>query len=124
MEKISCFTRGEALGDPGPAMAQVCVLDESGRVLHDHAQSIGNSRADYAAYHAVLLGLQTVSAIMVGTDMSSAAVEIWIEHESVFKQLSHQSPVTDPALVPLFMAIHNIRVEQIGILTYRLGARS
>lgn len=122
METISCFTHGEAAGNPGASTVRVAIVDEAGHTLHIREQAIGNGTADFASYQAVLVGLQSLHE-MLGADTRVTIIELWVENEAIASQLNHEAPVTDPGLVPLFMAIHNLRVLHFPSLTYRLGSQ-
>lgn len=117
MEKIICCTEGVSRGNPGPAAVGVNITDVSGSVLHEIAQSIGNATVIYAAYHAVMVGLGTLETIF-GSETHTLAIELCLTNETVKKQLNAEVAVTDPGLIPLFMAIHNLRVTSFPNLEF------
>lgn len=109
MEKVICFTDGGARGNPGPAAIGVYITDEAGTVLRELAQTIGNSTNNFAEYQAVLIGLETVKQLL-GEATRTTQIEIRLDSELVKKQLNAEYQILEPGLVPLFMAIHNLRV--------------
>ncbi len=117
MQKIICFAHGASRGNPGPAAIGVYVTDESGQIVHELGQAIGNSTNTFAAYQAVMVGLETIQQIF-GNETTDTHVEICLDSEPVKKQLNAEDPITDPGLVPLFIAIHNVRVSSFPHLTY------
>jgi ribonuclease HI len=110
MKKIICYTDGGARGNPGPAAIGVYITDETGVVLSEVGEAIGNSTNNYAEYHAVMIGLETVKQIL-GDDTQNTTVEIRLDSELVKKQLNAEYQIKEPGLVPLFIAIHNLRVS-------------
>ncbi len=119
MQTVTCRTAGYAKGDPGPATIEVIITDETGTVIHEEARSIGNSTSDYAAYYAVLAGLEAMQSPLA-LELSRTVVSLELANATVASALRHETPVTDPGLVPLFVAIHNLRVThfpQIQIIT-------
>lgn len=57
---LSIFTDGGARGNPGPAGIGVHVVDEAGAVVHEIAQTIGDSTNNEAEYQAILVSLKWV----------------------------------------------------------------
>jgi ribonuclease HI len=117
METIICFTAGEANGNPGPAAIGVYIVGGDGAVLHEVGQGIGNGTATYAAYQAVLVGLQALTQIL-GSETKTVSIDLRLDNESVQEQLNAKRQITDPGLVPLFVAIHNLCVECFPNLTF------
>lgn len=119
MKKVICYTAGGARGNPGPAGIGVYITDEAGAMLREVGETIGNSTNNYAEYYAVMVGLETVKQIF-GEDTKTTDVEIRLDSELVKKQLNGESQINEPGLVPLFIAIHNLRVSSFPniILTH------
>ncbi len=109
MNKVICYTDGGARGNPGPAAIGVYITDEAGTVLKEVGQAIGNSTNNYAEYHAVMVGLETLKQVL-GEDTKVTDVEIRLDSELVKKQLNNEYQINEPGLVPLFIAIHNLQV--------------
>jgi ribonuclease HI len=57
---LSIFTDGGARGNPGPAGIGAYVVDENGTVIHQIAQTIGDSTNNEAEYQAILASLKWV----------------------------------------------------------------
>jgi len=108
---------GQTDGEPGPATITVQIADAHGVVLAAVTESIGNSTSDFAAYNAVLRGLQL--AIDVDADNTKTlAYEVRMDNVLVHQQLSHTQPITEPGLIPFFIEIHNLRIAYFPDLTY------
>ena len=116
MEKIIAYTDGGSRGNPGPAAAGVYVVDDSGAMVVEASQAIGNSTNNFAEYHGVLLALQTL-AQHYGNVTKEMAFEIRLDSELVQKQLNHEYQINEPGLIPMFIEIHNMRVANFPQLT-------
>jgi len=119
MEKIICYTAGRAQGNPGPAEIAVCIIDKQGQGGVAVKRSIGNASSDFAAYNAVMVGLQTLLE-KYGTQALITHFEIHLDNEPVKKQLNNEDQINDPGLVPMFIEIHNMRVVSFPNLTFLL----
>lgn len=118
MKKVICFTSGKASGNPGPAAIGVYITDDSGAVIKEIKQSIGNSNSNFAEYNAVMLALQTLIAIF-GQETLDMNFEICLDSELVKKQLNSETKINEPGQVPMFIEIHNMRVEFFPDLTFK-----
>jgi ribonuclease HI len=116
MQKVICYTAGGARGNPGPAAVGVYITDETGTVLREVGQAIGNSTNNYAEYQAVMIGLETLKEEL-GKETNQTQVEIRLNSELVKKQLNAEYQIKEPGLVPMFIAIHNLRVADFPHLT-------
>ena len=117
MKKVICYTDGGSRGNPGPAAIGVYITDESGVMIEEMAETIGNSTNNFAEYQAVLVGLQTVKALL-GDASVTTDVEIRLDSELVKKQLNAEYQIKEPGFVPLFIEIHNMRVASFPKLTF------
>lgn len=117
MEKVICYTDGEARGNPGPAGIGVYITDEAGKVIAQEKQKIGNSTDNFAEYNAVMLGLQTLKE-KYGKDTENTQFEIRLNSELVKKQLNGEYQINEPGFVPMFIEIHNMRVASFPHLTF------
>ncbi|MCA9360986.1 ribonuclease HI family protein [Candidatus Kaiserbacteria bacterium] len=119
MNKIIAYTDGGARGNPGPAGIGVYITDESGKVLKEVKEAIGNSTNNFAEYNAVLVALQTLKQLY-GKKSKEMSFEIRLDSELVKKQLNAEYQIKEPGLVPMFIEIHNLRVANFPnlILTH------
>ncbi len=116
MKRIICYTDGGARGNPGPAAIGVYAVDEAGNELFSHKATIGNSTNNFAEYQAVLEALSLVKQ-KYGNAIATCLVEVRLDSELVKKQLNAEYQIKEPGLVPLFIAIHNLRVASFPNLT-------
>ena len=110
METIIAYTAGEAQGNPGPAAAGVYITKSSGEMVYQEKKNLGNATNSFAEYYAVMLALQTFKHLY-GERCKEMHFEMRLESELVKKQLSNESQIKEPGLVPMFIEIHNMRVE-------------
>ncbi len=109
MQELFCDVCAVSRGNPGPTTITAVVTDVQGQVLSSVVRDVGNSTSLHGTYQAVLLGLDLLQAQVTSTHDSEVVLRL--SEELVMRQLAHEVPITDPGLVPLFMAVHNYRVE-------------
>ena len=116
METVIAYTDGGARGNPGPAAIGVYIVDANGKAIKEVKEKIGNSTNNYAEYHGVMVALNTLKALY-GKKTKDMNVELRMDSELVKKQLNGEYQIKEPGLVPLYMAIHNLRVANFPNLT-------
>lgn len=109
METIIAYTDGGARGNPGPAGIGVHVVDGVGKVVAEHKEYIGNSTNNFAEYQAVATALELLKQ-RYGKKTRDMQFELRLDSELVKKQLNAEYQIKEPGLIPLFIAIHNLRV--------------
>jgi ribonuclease HI len=116
MEKITAYTAGNTLGDPGPAAVGVYIIDGAGTPVEEIAQPIGNGTSDFAAYYGVMLALQILQK-MYGQKTKELKFDLYLDNEFVKEQLVGERVIKEPGLVPMFIEIHNLQIESFPTLT-------
>ena len=119
MEKVICYTGGGATGNPGPAAIGVYITDVVGSMMSEVGQTIGNSTAPFAAYQAVLVGLQTLKSLL-GEACRTTDIVLSLDNAFVTQQLNDEVEIKEPGFVPMFIEIHNMRVSSFPHLTFAL----
>ena len=117
METITLFTDGGSRGNPGPAAIGVHIVDASGTVLKQVAETIGNATNNYAEYWAVVRALQSAQEHF-GKHTKDTQFVLKLDSELVKKQLNNEYQIKEPGLVPLFIEIHNMRVASFPNLIF------
>jgi ribonuclease HI len=117
MKQITIFTSGDSRGNPGPAAIGVSFMDQSGTVINEIVETIGNATSTFAEYQAVMRGLQAAKDIF-GIETSNIKFELKLANELVKKQLNGENEIKEPGLVPHFIEIHNMRVSSFPNLTF------
>lgn len=116
MEKVICYTDGGSRGNPGPSAIGVYIENESGTLIKEVAQTIGNATNNFAEYYGVMVGLQTLQALY-GSNTKNMDFELRLDSELVKRQLNAEYQIKEPGLVPMFIEIHNLRVAHFPHLT-------
>jgi len=111
--KVIIQTDGGARGNPGPAGIGVVVLDESGKVLEEHAKYLGKTTNNQAEYQAAILGLQR--AVALGAD----SAEVVADSELLVKQAKGEYKVKNPELARRFLELKNQETLLGGRVSYR-----
>ncbi|MGH2807808.1 MAG: ribonuclease HI family protein [Actinomycetota bacterium] len=93
--KGSLFTDGGARGNPGPAGVGVVLMDDSGDVIGEVAESIGIATNNVAEYKALIAGLELALAKGI-TD-----IEIFMDSELVVSQIKGEWKIKKDTLRPL-----------------------
>jgi len=109
MKKLTIFTYGAAKSSPGAAAVGVLVTDEKGDKVIDLVEGIGNATSDYAQYFAVVRALQVV-ADRLGDKASKMEIELRLESDLVFGNLTAQLQIKNVGLIGHFIEIFNLRV--------------
>jgi ribonuclease HI len=111
--KLIIQTDGGARGNPGPAGIGVVVLDESGKVLEEHAVYLGKTTNNQAEYKGAILGLQR--ALALGAD----AAEVVADSELLVKQARGEYKVKNPDLAQRYLELKNLETLLGGKVAYR-----
>lgn len=109
MEIITIYTAGVAKGNPGPASIGIEIDDANGKVLEEVSEMIGNATSNFAEYNALVKGLQIATDIF-GKQTTELKFELKLSSELVKMQLNGELQINNPALVPQFIEIHNLRI--------------
>ena len=86
---------GGSRGNPGPAAVGVVVRDESGEVIADAAEPIGNATNNVAEYRALIRGVE------LAAEHGATSLELLGDSELVVKQVRGEYRVKDANLKPL-----------------------
>ena len=117
MKTIICYTGGTLQETPGLGAVGVYVSDELGVMVCEEAQTIGNTTDTFAAYNAVLIGLQTLVSLYGGAT-KTMQFQVRLDCLVVAKQLNAEYQIKEPGLVPMFIEIHNMRVASFPLVTF------
>jgi ribonuclease HI len=123
METIITYTDGVARGNPGPSGVGVYITTKDGEVVKEAKEAIGNATDNFAEYYGVMLGLQTLKTLY-SKKTKEMQFEIRLDSEFVKNQLSGESQIKDPGLVPMFIEIHNMQVEHFPNIVFTLVPRA
>ncbi len=113
--RVTIYADGGARGNPGPAGAGA-VLVKDGRIVKEISKFLGRQTNNAAEYAAVILGLEAAKKLL-GHRTKTAPVELRVDSELVARQLLGRYQVKEPALFPLYIKVHNLRVKDFPHLT-------
>ena len=98
---------GGSRGNPGPAAYGTVVRDgETGRVLVEVAETIGEATNNVAEYRGVLAGIQ--HALEVDPD---ARIEARLDSKLIVEQMSGRWAIKNAALRDLALAVRRLRAD-------------
>jgi len=93
--KLIVNVDGGARGNPGPAAIGIVIRDDSGQVVDEVAEAIGDATNNVAEYRALIRGAERAAAL--GADQ----VELIGDSELIVKQVLGQYKVKKAGLKPL-----------------------
>jgi len=104
-EKLIIYTDGGARGNPGPAGIGAVLYDEKKEIIAEISEYIGETTNNQAEYRAVIAALEKAK------DLEAQELVFYLDSELVVKQLNGQYKVKNEGLVPLFVKIHNLKLN-------------
>jgi ribonuclease HI len=108
---LSIFTDGGARGNPGPAAIGVVIKDQSGRIVHQFGEAIGETTNNVAEYRAVIAALD----YLLTQSELPGQVNFFLDSRLVVEQLRGNWKIKEAHLRDLAL-----RAQQ---LVSKLGAR-
>lgn len=95
MELILYFD-GASRGNPGPAAAGIVLTDQTGTVLAEIGEYIGETTNNVAEYKALLKGLEQAK------NLNASTLTIYGDSQLVIQQMNGSYQVKHPNLLPLY----------------------
>lgn len=117
MQKIIIHTDGGARGNPGPAGIGVVIEDESGEVLKEISEFIGEATNNIAEYHALIRALGEAK-VLFGERTLELPFEVMMDSELVVRQMQGVYKVKEPALKEKFAMVALMRMEDFPNITF------
>ena len=96
MKRATIAVDGASKGNPGPAGIGVVIYDESGKVVKEIGEYIGQATNNFAEYTALLRGLSEV------LNMGVSHVAVTTDSELLARQINGQYKVKSEVIIPLF----------------------
>lgn len=106
--KIIIHTDGGARGNPGPAALGVVFAPP---ISKNYSKYLGKATNNEAEYQGAIFALEKLKALVGKGKTKEAEVEIFMDSELAVKQLSYEYKINSPNIVPLFIKVHNLRLE-------------
>jgi len=101
-KKIIIHSDGGARGNPGPAGIGAILTTESGAVIMEISQYLGETTNNQAEYRALIAALEKAQ------ELKATEVDCYLDSELVVKQLNREYKVKNADLAPLFLKVHNL----------------
>ncbi len=103
MNVIHLEMDGGAINNPGPAAAGVALKSESGEVLLQHGEFLGEATSNAAEYRALLMGLELLRGYLERNDVEPGEVTVEVQTDSrlLARQLRGEWETRDESLSAL-----------------------
>jgi ribonuclease HI len=95
MSRVTVNVDGGARGNPGPAAIGVVLRDESGQVLEEVGEKIGEATNNVAEYKALLRGIE------LAAEQGATDLELIGDSELVVRQVEGRYKVKNAGIKPL-----------------------
>ena len=102
-------TDGGSRGNPGPAGIGAVIANESGEVLAEVSEYIGETTNNVAEYTALIRALQTVKKLL-GEQARDAEILVRMDSELIVRQMQGIYKVKDPNMKKLFEEVASMRL--------------
>lgn len=109
MNKVIIHCDGGSRGNPGLAALGV-VIEYDGNVK-EYSQSLGVKTNNEAEYEAVIFALKKAKALLGKTGVKNREVEVLVDSELLFKQITGKYKVLDEKIQSLFLQLWNLKID-------------
>ena len=99
MKKLIIYTDGACRGNPGPAGIGIVICNESGKIVKEHMDFIGNATNNIAEYRAL------IKALELANDFFVTRIECFSDSELMVRQLNGAYRVKNEKLHELFLLV-------------------
>jgi len=99
---VVIHTDGGARGNPGPAGIGAVIKDDSGKILAEVSEYLGETTNNQAEYTAIIRGLERAK------ELGAQEVDMAMDSELAVKQLNREYRVKHPEIAKRFMEVHNL----------------
>jgi len=103
--KLIIYTDGGARGNPGPAAIGFIVGNKK------YGEVIGNTTNNVAEYKAAIAALKKAKQLLGKTESKKTEVEVKMDSELVYKQMSGKYKILEPDLQTLFIELWNLKQD-------------
>ena len=110
-QKIITYTDGGSRGNPGEAALGVVICDEKGNIIKEYGERLGIKTNNEAEYAAIVSALRKIKALFGKEKTKKIEVEMRMDSELAMKQLSGQYKIESEKIIPLFVAVWNLRLD-------------
>jgi ribonuclease HI len=111
MDKIIAYIDGGARGNPGPAAIGFVLLNEQGKVLKEHGQTLGVKTNNEAEYSAAIFALEKIKSLWGKTKIKNLLVEVRSDSQLLVEQMNGRYKVSNKNLALLFLKLWNLKID-------------
>lgn len=104
-KKIIIYCDGGSRGNPGPAAVGVVIDDKH------YGESIGRATNNVAEYQSAIFALKKAKHLLGKKRAKQTTLEIRMDSELLYKQLTGQYKILNKELQPLFIEIWNLKQD-------------
>lgn len=104
-KKLIIHTDGGARGNPGPAAIGVVVETDTGKLVKQYSEYIGEATNNIAEYRAVAKALQ------IAKGCGACEVDVFVDSELIARQLQGRYKIKNESLGKWFIKIWNMRQQ-------------
>jgi ribonuclease HI len=105
LNKIIVYTDGGSRGNPGKSAIGVVINDKK------YFKEIGIKTNNEAEYEAIIFALKKIKQIFGKNKTKKLNIEIRLDSELVYNQLTGNYKIKEPSLFPLFIEIWNLKMD-------------
>jgi len=117
MQKIIIHTDGGARGNPGPAGAGAVVADETGAVLAEISDYLGEATNNVAEYEALERALAVAQDWLASHPKAKPHIEVRMDSELIIKQMTGVYRVKEAKMKEHFLRVAELR-EALPTITF------
>ena len=109
--RLITYTDGGSRGNPGPSAIGAVIVDEHGNTVKEYAEKIEKGTNNEAEYKAIIFALKKIKALYGKEKTKQIELEMRMDSELAFKQLSGEYKIESENIKPLFIDIWNLKMD-------------
>lgn len=109
--KLITYTDGGSRGNPGPSAVGAVIVDEHGHTVKEYAEKIEKGTNNEAEYKAIIFALKKIKALYGKAKTAQVELEMRMDSELAFKQLTGEYKIESENIKPLFIDIWNLKMD-------------
>ena len=109
--RLITYTDGGSRGNPGPSAIGAVIVDEHGNTVKEYAEKIEKGTNNEAEYKAIIFALKKIKALYGKEKTKQIELEMRMDSELAFKQLSGEYKIESENIKPLFINIWNLKMD-------------
>ena len=111
MTKLVIYTDGGSRGNPGPSAIGVVFVGQNGEVVRTYGERVEDGTNNEAEYKAIIFALRKAKQLFGKEKMKKAEVEIRMDSELAYKQLTGAYKLLNERIQKLFIEVWNLKTD-------------